>query len=77
MQHASKRASCKRHPALQVVTEPESLSPGDVVALSSFGFGGTNVHVVLRGAGPPAAPPLQAAGMHRAVRPAGPAGPVL
>lgn len=53
---------------LQVVTEPESLSPGELVAVSSFGFGGTNAHMILRGPTAPPAPPTQATGEPRFMR---------
>ena len=33
------------------MTSPENLGPSDVVAISSFGFGGTNVHALLTGPG--------------------------
>ena len=34
------------------MTSPENLGPSDLVAISSFGFGGTNVHALLTGPGP-------------------------
>ena len=42
-----------------MVTKSAALAPNDKAALSSFGFGGTNIHVVLTG------PPQKAAGTLR------------
>jgi hypothetical protein len=35
-------------PCLQVVTEPTPFE-GGIVAISNFGFGGTNVHLLIKG----------------------------